>query len=137
MAVPKIWRKIPEQYNLIGRICNECHEKYFPVRTVCKKCGNFDLDNYKFKGIGKIITYTVIRTPTTDPENENTDIYARHIPYVLAIVKLDEGPMVTTQIVDSKASDIKIGAKVKRVFRKIVEKGEKGVIQYGYKFRIA
>jgi uncharacterized protein len=136
MAVSRIWRKSPEYYNLIGKICPECNTYFFPKRPVCRKCGCTELQDYAFIGKGVIETYTIIRTPVSDPENENIDIPARDIPYVLAIIKLDEGPSLTAQIVDCSESELKIGKKVEMVFRKILEKGSKGVIQYGYKFRI-
>ncbi len=136
MAVPKIWRKIPEYYNLIGKLCPECSTYYFPKRTVCKKCGCIEMQDFKYSGKGEIVTYTVIRTPLTDPEKEILEIPSRAVPYVLSIVRLKEGPMVTAQIVDCSEKELKIGAKVESVFRKIQEKGSTGVIQYGYKFKI-
>lgn len=136
MAVPKIWRKIPEYYNLIGSRCPECESLFFPARYVCKKCGCFDLHEHKFIGKGKIITFTIIRTPVSDPEHENIEIAMRNIPYALAIIKLDEGPMLTTEIVDCDLEEVDIEKEVEVVFRKILEKGKKGVIQYGYKFRL-
>lgn len=137
MAVPKIWRKISEQYNLEGSMCSECSGKYFPPRNVCRACGSIDMNLYKFSGKGVIVTFTVIRTPLSDPEGEISEKVARNMPYVLAIIKLDEGPMLTAEIVDTDAGKVRIGDKAEMVFRKILEKGEKGVIQYGYKFRIA
>ena len=136
MTVPKIWRKVPEYYNLVGKICPECKTYFFPKRPVCRNCGCADLQDYKFKGKGEIITFTVIRTPISDPEHENLEIPARAIPYNLAIIKLEEGPSLTAEIVDCEESELKIGKKVEVVFRKILEKGPKGVIQYGYKFKI-
>ena len=136
MTVPKIWRKIPEYYNLIGKFCPECKSYFFPKRPVCRNCQWTELEDYKFKGQGVITTYTIIRTPISDPEHENIDIPSRCIPYVLAIIKLDEGPRLTAQIVDCRISELSIGKKVKVVFRKILEKSVKGVIQYGYKFKI-
>jgi uncharacterized protein len=134
-AVSKIWRNIPQNYNLTGKIC-ECGSLYFPPREVCTKCGNFDMENYNFEGRGKIVTFTIIRTPISDPEGEINETAFRQIPYILAIIKLDEGPMLTTEIVDTNIEDIKIGQDVDVVFRKILEKGKQGVIQYGYKFKI-
>ena len=134
MSIPKIWRRIPEQYNLIGRRCNACNELFFPPREVCLKCGSHDLVNYKFQGNGKIVTFTIIRTPVSDPDGVIIEKPTRNIPYILAIVKLDEGPMLTTEIVDS--DKIEINKNVEMVFRKILVKGDKGVIRYGYKFKI-
>jgi uncharacterized OB-fold protein len=137
MAVPKIWRKIPEYYNLRGKKCPQCNKLYFPARDVCKNCGCIKMQDHHFIGKGQIVTYTIIRTPVSDPEGENSDFVCRNIPYVLAIIKLDEGPMLTTEIVDCQINEVNIGSRVEVVFRKILEKGEKGVIQYGYKFRLA
>ncbi|MFH0875912.1 MAG: Zn-ribbon domain-containing OB-fold protein [archaeon] len=137
MTVPLIWRKIPHYYNLIGKKCTECNWLYFPPRDVCTKCGSRKLDNHKFNGIGEIVTYTIIRTPMPDPEEELSDIDTRIVPYILAIIKLVEGPKLTTEIVDCEPENIAIGKKVELCFRKLLEKGEAGVIQYGYKFRLA
>jgi len=134
MTVAKIWRRIDQNYNIIGKICPECEKKIFPSREVCSSCGCYNLSDFKFKGNGEIITFTIIRT---SQDSENIEIPARHIPYVLAIIKLDEGPKLTAQIVDCTLDEVKIGAKVSVVFRKILEKGKTGVIQYGYKFKIA
>lgn len=136
MSIPKIWRKIPEQYNLIGKKCSDCDSLYFPNREVCQNCGSHELEDYKFKGKGNVVTYTIIRTPVTDPEGEIIEKPARNIPYILAIVKLEEGPLVTTEIVDCSLDEVEIEKNVEMVFRKIQEKGSKGVIQYGYKFKI-
>jgi uncharacterized OB-fold protein len=52
----------------------------------------------------------------------------------MAIVKLDEGPMMTTQIVDCDPNTVKPGMKVKSVFRKLGEDSESGILHYGTKF---
>ena len=54
-------------------------------------------------------------------------------PYVLAIVELDEGPRLTAQLVCSP-DEVRIGMRVRPVFRRISADGESGVIHYGTKF---
>lgn len=61
--------------------------------------------------------------------------YEDQKPYTVALVKLDEGPMVTAQLTDVDASDVKIGMRVEMVTRKLREEGDEGQIIYGYKFR--
>jgi uncharacterized protein len=56
-------------------------------------------------------------------------------PYTIALVKLDDGPMVTAQLTDIEPSDVKIGLRVEMVTRKLREDGPEGQIVYGYKFR--
>ncbi|NOZ80160.1 MAG: Zn-ribbon domain-containing OB-fold protein [DPANN group archaeon] len=134
MAVPKFWRQIPALYNLEGSVCG-CGALAFPPREVCPKCHAVGLKPHRFRGKGTVETFTIIRTPTTDPEGENIEVPARSIPYVMGIIRLEEGPRLTAQIVDARPEDVRIGDRVELVFRKLLEKGPKGVIQYGYKFR--
>jgi uncharacterized OB-fold protein len=57
-------------------------------------------------------------------------------PYTVALVKLDEGPMVTAQLTDVDEDSVQIGMPVEMVTRKIRDDGdERGMIVYGYKFR--
>ena len=81
--------------------------------------------DHKFSGTGTVVTYTVIQI--------EPDQFASPGPYVLAIIRLDEGPQMTTQIIcDPK--EAKIGMRVRSTFRKIATDGESGIIHYGTKF---
>jgi uncharacterized protein len=126
MPVARFWRAIPNRYNLIGTKCENCNTYYFPPRLVCPPCRRKGaIREYQFEGSGKIVTHTTIYAA---PEGFN-----KMTPYVLAIVQLDEGPKLTAQIVGDP-SQIKIGTRVKSVFRKLGEEGPDGVIYYGTKF---
>jgi len=48
---------------------------------------------------------------------------------------LDDGPKLTSQIVDCKREDLKIGRRVEACFRRIYTDGKEGIINYGLKFR--
>ena len=61
--------------------------------------------------------------------------YEEQKPYTIALVKLDDGPMVTAQLTDVDAEDVSIGMPVEMVTRKLREEGAEGQIIYGYKFR--
>ena len=56
-------------------------------------------------------------------------------PRKVALVELDEGPLVTGQLTDVDQDEIEIGMPVEMVTRKLREEGEDGLIVYGYKFR--
>lgn len=56
-------------------------------------------------------------------------------PYVVALIELENGPMVTAQLTDVRPEDVHIGMPVEMVIRKLREYGEEGLIVYGYKFR--
>ena len=61
--------------------------------------------------------------------------YEEFVPYTVALVELDEGPLVTGQLTDADQDEIEIGMPVEMVTRKLREEGEDGLIVYGYKFR--
>jgi uncharacterized protein len=128
--VARFWREIPQRYNLIGNQCGSCEKIFFPPREACPECRRKSigkLKDYQLKGKGKVITYTIIHVGPEDFEKQT--------PYPIAIIKLDEGPCITAQIVDCKPKDVKIGMKVESTFRKIQQDGPIGAIYYGYKFK--
>lgn len=128
-GLPLHWRLIPQRYNLIGSECTTCGTAFFPQRQVCPNCRRKGkIKDKEYKGTGEIYSYTIIHAPPRGFEYKK--------PYSLAIVKLDEGPMLTAQIVDCNPEEVSIGVKVKKVFRRIEVRGDEGIIKYGYKFKI-
>ena len=62
--------------------------------------------------------------------------FTANAPYMLALIALDDGGMVTAQLTDIDSDDaIAIGDRVEMVTRKLTTDGERGMIVYGYKFR--
>ena len=127
MSVPRFWRRINSLYRLEGVKCKDCGKEYFPARSRCVECNSYSVEPFLFSGFGKVITFSWVYTP---PKGFNNTI-----PYCLAIVELDEGPKVTTQIVGVDQKNVKIDMPVEFAFRKISSEGEEGVITYGFKFR--
>ena len=127
-GLPLMWRRTKERYNLIGSMCGTCGTHYMPARAICPKCRRKGkLTPYKFAGKGKIFSYTVIRVAPED--------YEYFVPYVLAIIDLEEGARITGQVVDTDPEKVEIGQEVEMVFRKIHEDNPEGLITYGFKFR--
>ncbi len=132
VAIPRFWREIGSRYNLIGTKCGNCGKVDFPPRAVCPDCGRKSIgkmEKLKLAGKGTVVTYTVIHDAPAQFEMQK--------PYVMAIVEMDEGVRVTSQVIDTKAEDVKIGMRVQSCFRKLGQEGDAGVIHYGYKFRPA
>jgi len=128
MAVARFWREIPNRYNLIGSKCGNCNKAMFPPRFICPYCRRTGkLDPYKLNPKGKIISYTTTYAPASGFEDQ--------VPYVLAVIELQDGPRLTAQVTDCDISDVKIGDEVEMVFRRMGEDGEDGVIYYGFKAR--
>jgi uncharacterized protein len=71
--------------------CTSCKDSYFPPRPFCPKCGSRDVEVYKASGKGVLWSYVINHRPRPDMGTE---------PYAIAVVKLDEGPTLMTNIVD-------------------------------------
>ena len=84
-------------------------------------------EQFTFSGTGEIYSFTTLQ--------EIPEGYDEQAPYILALVKLDEGPLLTAQITDLDDQPLAIGDRVEMVTRKLTTEGPKGVIVYGYKFR--
>ncbi len=128
-SIPLTWRRITERYRLLGVCCKTCNSHYFPKRSICPKCRRKGkLEDIYYSGKGKVYSYTEISAAPTGFEDQ--------VPYVLAIIELDEGAKITGQIVDATEKDVKIGSRVERVFRIIQKDDPEGLIHYGFKFRL-
>ena len=128
MEIPRHWRLKKQRYALVGEVCPHCEKKIFPPRDICPNCGNEARDLYAFSGKGEVYSYTTIY--------EAPSGYDSTTPYTVALVKLDEGPIVTAQLTDQGEQPTEIGMPVEMVTRKMRDDGdERGVIVYGYKFR--
>lgn len=83
------------------------------------------MEDHRFMGMGTVITFTTIYNATED--------FDRMTPYNLAIIELDEGPRLTGQVTASP-EEMKIGMRVRPIFRILGKEGESGIIYYGTKF---
>ncbi|KPL82333.1 transcriptional regulator [Thermanaerothrix daxensis] len=128
MEIPRHWRLKQQRYALVGEVCPHCEEKIFPPRDVCPYCGNEAKTQFTFSGRGTVFSFTTL---TEAPAG-----FEQAAPYTVALVKLEEGPVITAQLTDLGDRPVEIGMPVEMVTRKIRAEDEaRGVILYGYKFR--
>jgi uncharacterized OB-fold protein len=126
MSVPRHWREEKPRYRLLGEQCAACGARYFPRTPVCA-CGGTEFRPYKLPEAGKVVSWTVIRSP---PEG-----YEKYAPYVVGLIELDDGMRLLSQLTDVAPEQVKSGMRVEAVLRRVKEDGQAGLIQYGYKFR--
>lgn len=127
MDIPRHWRLNRQRYALTGEICPHCQAKIFPPRDVCPECGDEAKSEFEFSGRGKVYSYTEIYNA---PEG-----FEESAPYTVALVQLDEGPMITAQLTDLGDQNVEIGMPVEMTTRRLQSEGERGLLVYGYKFR--
>ena len=121
------WRTQKSRYRLVGVFCGECGHKAFPPRRLCRRCGADNLAEHQFLGLGEVYSYsTVYQAPRG---------FTEFVPYTTALVRLQEGPLVATQLTDAEPEAFHVGMAVQVVTRRVAEDGPDGVVVYGYKFR--
>ena len=127
MEIPRHWRIKKQRYALVGEVCPHCNAKLFPPRDICTECGLDAKTEFAFSGRGEVFSYTTVYDAPAG--------YEATAPYTVALVKLEEGPLVTAQLTDVDRKEVKIGMPVEMATRVLQSNGDRGVIVYGYKFR--
>ena len=89
--------------------CRACGKFVFYPRSNCSFCLSPDLEWQRVEGRGTVYTFTIARRPTA-PQ------FTDEVPQKIAVVELDEGPRLTTTLVNVEPEAIKIGMRVKPFF---------------------
>ena len=77
---------------LLGLKCSSCKGVTVPPKMTCQECGGTDLEVIELCKKGKITTFTLVHVAPEGRQNE--------VPYVIALVKLDEGPWIMGNIME-------------------------------------
>lgn len=94
---------------LLIKRCADCGRAHHYPRALCPYCHSDRLDWTEAGGGGEIHTFTVARRGAGKA-------FEVDAPYIVAIVELDEGPRVMTNIVTDDVEAVRIGQKVQVVF---------------------
>ncbi|HNP71631.1 MAG TPA: Zn-ribbon domain-containing OB-fold protein [Kouleothrix sp.] len=122
MDLAKHWRLRAARYRLEGQRHSVSGAVRFPPEAPDDSWQPFELS-----GAGTVYSFSVVRQPPAGLDEE--------APYILAMVKLAEGPMITAQLTDCDAEQIAIDMPVQMVTRRLRDLGPDGLLVYGYKFR--
>ena len=94
---------------LLLRRCTACGKLHFPPRHLCPKCWSDALEWTKSTGQGVVYSFTVMhRAPMP--------AFAKRVPYVVALIDLDEGPRMMANILGEDALSTAIGDRVSVCF---------------------
>lgn len=93
---------------LLVQECQDCGLVYAYPRTYCPDCFSGDVEWVESKGAGEVYTYTTMQQMSGWPEED--------LPLIVAYVELDEGPRITTNIVDCDPEDVEVGTSVEVQF---------------------
>lgn len=95
--------------DLLLQRCAGCGHLQFPPQSFCAACLGENLTWIKVSGRGSVLSYTVIHW-SPNPA------YAANAPYVLALIVLDEGPHMLTNVIDCPPGEVRIGMAVTVTF---------------------
>ncbi|MHA1293516.1 MAG: Zn-ribbon domain-containing OB-fold protein [Promethearchaeota archaeon] len=117
---------------LMGSKCKKCGETYAPPRKLCIKCNSTDMEWFEFSGKGKLAAFSCIGVGTKFMVDKG---YSMKKPYCFSVIKLDEGPMISGQLIgvdETKPDTIKIEMPVKATFIETSIEGDEPRIDLGF-----
>lgn len=97
---------------LVVQYCDACDYRLFPPRAHCPACGSAELSWRAVSGKGMVYSYTVAHRPPHP-------VFAGQCPLAVAIVELEEGPRMISNIVGCDPDRIEIGMAVRVAFEAI------------------
>ena len=95
--------------------CENCGHVRWPASIICPVCHSQKANWIRSEGKGKIYTFIVYRIAYHPA-------FTKDIPYVVAVVELNEGPHLLTNIVDCPVDGVKCGMSVKVTWKDVNEK---------------
>ncbi|NCQ19209.1 MAG: cobalt transporter ApaG [Ignavibacteria bacterium CG_4_8_14_3_um_filter_37_9] len=112
------------ELNIYAYKCKRCGELHYPYKTICKKCGENDHNEFDIVPLpkkGKLLTFTTLYTLPSDYEV---------VTLALGIVELENGIRITGQLdIKNPKIGMKVNGKVE-VVRKDLYKKHLGMIFY-------
>jgi uncharacterized OB-fold protein len=95
------WRSLVDGKLSIQR-CPACDSLQHYPRPFCVNCLSSELEWKHVSGRATLFSFTVVRRAATAA-------FAADLPYVLAIVELEEGPHLTGNVIDVPVDDVAVG----------------------------
>lgn len=89
-------------HKLLVQRCDHGHFRY-PPASHCSTCGSADYSWVESSRKGVLYSWITIVHPVP------RDIYAQDVPYIVALVELEEGVRIATNLVGSAAGDLAAG----------------------------
>ena len=101
-------RDLLKEGKVIGFHCKACRHDRFDPMNRCPKCKSVQIERREFSKTGTVVTYTI--------QSVASEAFLNETPFAFALVKLDDGPMVSGWIPwIAKAKDLPLGQKVEYV----------------------
>ena len=110
----RFWEGCRERELLIQR-CLDCGRPRFPPSAFCPHCRSRRVEWTKASGRGRVYSWIVVNHPVPK------EIYAGDVPYVVALVELEEGVRMPSNIVGCDPGSVVADMPVEVVFERVSE----------------
>ena len=109
------WEKA-QAHELWLRRCNGCEHAYFYPRDFCPDCGSRDVSWVQASGRGTLHTFAIVHRAPVPALRD-------HVPFVVAMVDLEEGARIPTNLVgvEPDPEHIKVGMAVEVAFADVTD----------------
>jgi hypothetical protein len=94
--------------------CLDCQHIRYPINHVCPKCLSEKAEWKQLSGRGEVFSYIVFHQ-VYHPG------FAKDVPYNVAMIQLEEGPRMISNVVGVPVDQVKVGDKVEAVFDPVTE----------------
>ncbi len=105
------WWQSCREHKLNIQRCSGCGAFQFYPRIVCSSCMSGKVEWVQSAGRGKVVTFTICRLPVAEA-------YTADLPYVVALIRLEEGPTMMSNIGECEPESVAIGMPVEVTFQK-------------------
>jgi len=95
------------QHRLVVQECSACGTRRYPATTYCPACRSDASRWIESGGTGKVFSWVVVHHPVPK------EAYAGDVPYVVALIDLDEGVRMVSNIVEIAPSAIQANMRVR------------------------
>jgi len=104
-ADSKFYWEAAAREELVLKRCKSCGKHHFPPRHLCPACWSDALEWTPSRGEGAVYSFTVMhRAPMP--------VFAKRVPYVVALIDLDDGPRMMANIIGDDALETQVGDRV-------------------------
>jgi uncharacterized protein len=103
--------------------CHACGHIRYPISTICPRCLSGEAFWESVSGLGTVQTFVVF-------ERAYNEAWQDQVPYVVALIELDEGPVFLSNVVGVAPAQVSVGQRVAAVFDRRSADGDAALPQF-------
>lgn len=110
-----LWRSVEAEAMELP-YCLDCQRFFFYPRPFCPNCWSGSIEWRPVSGRGSVWSFSVVHFPFFQGE------WKEQLPYVVALVELEERVRMLSNVVDSPVEEVYSGLAVEITYRKVGER---------------